>query len=91
MKAARLDAGTVVEILTAPEGVLLSDCFHPDILTACIPCGDDAQVGWVYENGVLYDPANPPVAPIEPAVGPVAEAPVEEVAAEVPSEEPVVE
>ena len=82
MKAARLDEGVVIEILAAPEGALLSDCFHPDVLTACIPCGDDVQIGWVYENGVLHDPANPSVAPVEPTVDPVAE---------VPSEEPVVE
>ena len=89
MKAARLDAGTVVEILTAPEGVLLSDCFHPDILATCIPCSDDAQIGWVYEGGMLYDPANPPPAPVP--VEPTEEVVVEEPAAEVVTEEPAAE
>ena len=77
IKVARIEDGVVVEILTAPTGVALSDCFHPSILAHGVPCGDDAQIGWVYADGVLYDPENPPVVPepVEPAVEEPAEAP----------------
>jgi hypothetical protein len=69
-RAARLVEGVVVEVLVAPEGVRLSDCFHSDILANSVPCGDDAQLGWVYVDGQLYDPANPP-APPQPVEEPV--------------------
>jgi hypothetical protein len=82
IKVARIEDGVVVEILTAPRGVALSDCFHPSILAYGVPCGDDAQIGWVYADGVLYDPENPPVVP-EPV-----EAAAEEPAVEEPAEVP---
>jgi hypothetical protein len=68
-RMARLDNGTVIEVLVAPEGTAIKDCFHPDVLASCISCGDDAQVGWVYVDGVLYDLEYPP-APPEPLAEP---------------------
>lgn len=69
-RMARLDNGIVIEVLVAPEGTAIKDCFHPDVLASCVTCGSDAQVGWVYVDGVPYDPEHPP-APPEPVEDPV--------------------
>lgn len=66
-KAARVVDGVVVEILSAPDGMSIRECFHPDILASCVPCVDDVQIGWVSYEGILCDPNDVPPPP-EPVV-----------------------
>lgn len=80
-RVARVADGVVVEILSAPDGMSIRDCFHPGVLATCVLCADDVQVGWVYQDGVLYDPANPPSPPevvVEPVEVVVTDEPVVE-------------
>ena len=71
MKMARINDGTVVEVLKPIDGFDISDCFHTDILADCVPCGDDVQPGWIVtEDGIV---APEPEAPAEEA--PAEEAP----------------
>lgn len=44
---ARINDGTVVEVLKPIAGFDIADCFHPDVLVGCVPCADDVQPGWV--------------------------------------------
>jgi hypothetical protein len=68
---ARINDGTVVEVLKPIDGFDISDCFHPDILADCVPCGDDVQPGWIVtEDGIVA----PEPAP-EPEPEPEEEAP----------------
>lgn len=86
-RVARLEGGVVVEILSAPEGMLITDCFHPTVLATCTPCNADVAVGWVYQDGALFDPENPPLPPevVEPVE------PIAEVAEEVVDTDPAAE
>lgn len=72
---ARINDGTVVEILKPIAGFDIADCFHSDILAGCVAVNDDVQVGWVMTEAGLVDPAT--IAPAE-------EAPVEEAPADTP-------
>lgn len=68
---ARINDGTVMEVLKPIDGFDISDCFHPDILADCLPCGDEVQPGWIVtEDGIV---APEPEAPAEEA--PAEEAP----------------
>ena len=71
MKMARINDGTVVEVLKPIDGFDISDCFHPDILADCVPCGDDVQPGWIVTEDGIVPPE--PEAPAEEA--PAEEAP----------------
>lgn len=68
---ARIIDGAVMEVLKPIDGFDISDCFHPDILADCVPCGDDVQAGWVLTEGGFAAPE--PEAPAEEA--PAEEAP----------------
>ena len=49
---ARVIDDVVTEVLKPIDGFDIVDCFHPDVLVGCVPCGDDVQPGWVLtENG----------------------------------------
>jgi len=68
---ARINDGTVMEVLKPIDGFDITDCFHPDILAGCLPCADDVQPGWIVtEDGIV---APEPEAPAEEA--PAEEAP----------------
>ena len=73
---ARINDGTVVEVLKPIAGFDVTDCFHPDILAGCVAVNDDVQVGWVMTEAGLVDPD---------AVVPEEEAPVEEAPAVEPA------
>ena len=68
---ARINDGTVVEVLKPIDGFGITDCFHPDILADCVPCGDDVQPGWIVTEDGIVPPE--PEAPAEEA--PAEEAP----------------
>lgn len=73
---ARINDGTVFEVLKPIQGFDIADCFHPDILAGCIACSDEVQVGWVMTEAGLVDPD---------AVVPEEEAPAAEALAEEPA------
>ena len=84
---ARISDGVVIEVLKPIDGFSVADCFHPDILADCVPCGDDVQPDWIVTEDGFAAPEVEPVAPEPVAPEPVEPEPeVEEVA-----EEPVVE
>lgn len=56
---ARIVDARVAEIIELPEGVSLSDRFHPDIAAVCTPCGADVAPGWVQGEGGFAAPAAP--------------------------------
>jgi len=58
MKAARIQDGTVVEVVELPNGVSVSDAFHPDV--GFIPCPEGTAPGMLYDNG-QFSQAPPPV------------------------------
>ena len=43
---ARIENNTIVEIVKAVPGFALEQCFHPDIIAACIDIPEGASVGW---------------------------------------------
>ncbi len=57
---ARIDGGTVVEIITIPDDADIADRYHPDIVVDLILCGPEVAPGWVY-GGDTFAP--PPPAP----------------------------
>jgi hypothetical protein len=71
---ARIIDGAVTEVLKPISGFDIADCFHPDVLIGCVPCGDDVQPGWVLTGDGFAAP--------EPE--PEEEAPAEEVPADTP-------
>jgi len=84
---ARINDGTVVEVLRPIVGFDIADCFHPDVLVGCVPCGDDVQPGWIVTEDGIVDPNAPEPEPEpedEAEEAPAEEAPVEE---EAPAEE----
>lgn len=57
MKYARIQNGTVVELLVAPEGFSIQQCFHPDVLAGGEFVPNDVQHGWVkQEDGSFAAP-----------------------------------
>src|SRR5690606_32071172 len=61
---ARLDTGRVVEVITAPKDVAISDAFHPSIVSQLVECDADVAVGWIYADGVFSEPGAT-TAPLE--------------------------
>lgn len=74
---ARINDGTVVEVLKPIAGFDIADCFYLDVLVGCVLCGDDVQPGWVLTGNGFAAPEPEPIAP-EPKVEEVAEEPVVE-------------
>lgn len=72
---ARINNGTVIEVLKPISGFDITDCFHPDILAGCVEVADDVQQGWVLTEAGFVDPDT---------IVPEEEAPVEEAPADTP-------
>jgi hypothetical protein len=58
---ARIVDNTIVEIITPIPGFSLEQCFHPDILAACIDIPEGASVGWQKNDQDEW--VAPPAAP----------------------------
>lgn len=61
MKYARIENGTVVEIIEAVEGIGLERRFPPDFVAALVECGDEVQCRWAYKKGTFAAPQPEPV------------------------------
>ena len=72
---ARVHNKVVTEILKPVDGFAIEDCFHPQVLSACIAVADDVQAGWVQQEDGSF-------------AAPVVETPVETPAEEAPSTTP---
>lgn len=67
---AKVQNNTVVEIFKPVDGFAIEDCFHSQVLSACIAVADDVQTGWIQqEDGsfaapvVVTPPAETPAEP----------------------------
>lgn len=58
---ARVTDGVVVETVVLPDGILLSDAFHAEIVSAMVACDNDVAVRWVYDGATF----SPPSATVE--------------------------
>ena len=56
MRFARMDGGTVAEIITLPDGVDPSDAFHADIAATLKKCADDVEPGWRLSGSNYHPP-----------------------------------
>ena len=83
----RLNEENIIrEILPVPAGYNARDCYHPDIIAACVVVDNDAEIGWVYDPET--EQASAPVVEEAPAEeAPAEEAPAEEAPAEEPAPE----
>lgn len=61
--AARILDGIVVEVVHLPEGVALTDAFHPDLGFVSAPA--DAAVGMRYDDGKYLPPLSPSPAEVK--------------------------
>lgn len=61
--AARILGGIVVEVVHLPEGVALTDAFHPDLGFVSAPA--DAAVGMRYDDGKYLPPLSPSPAEVK--------------------------
>lgn len=61
MRFARVKDATVLEIISIPEGFAIEDVYHPDVVSACLECGDNVREGWSW-NGDGFAPS-PAVEP----------------------------
>lgn len=59
MRFARIDAGFVAEIIVVDDDREIEHLFHPDIVAASRPCGDEVVTGWVFD-GEEFAPRPPP-------------------------------
>jgi hypothetical protein len=53
MKYARIVDNKVYELFTEPEGVNITDCFHPDLVKQFVACSDEVEPNWLY-NGTTF-------------------------------------
>ncbi len=54
---ARSENGVVAEVVELPDGVLLEDAFHPDLVGQFVECGNDIIAGWLYDGKKFKAPA----------------------------------
>jgi hypothetical protein len=54
---ARNENGVVAEVVELPDGVLLEEAFHPDLVGQFVECGNDVVVGWLYDGKKFKAPA----------------------------------
>jgi hypothetical protein len=62
---ARIAGGIVAEIIALPEGLALADILHPDLASACLPCGAEVREGWLAADGAFLPPPSAPLPPTE--------------------------
>lgn len=70
MKYAKIEDLIIQEVFVPPEGVDISECFHPDIAALFVLVPDEAEVRDEYSNNTLTKYV-PPV--VEPAPEPRSE------------------
>lgn len=58
MKYARLINNRVNEVFTPPQGVDISDCFHPDVVKLFEIVPDEVEAYWVFDGQKFSPPAN---------------------------------
>ena len=61
MRYARSEPGgnVAIEIIELPEGVEVSDAFHPEFVDLLRPVGDEVLTGWVFADGAWSAPVAP--------------------------------
>ena len=64
---ARINDGTVIEVLKPIDGFDIVDCFHPDVLVGCVAVDDDVQAGWIVTEDGFAAPEPAEEAPAEEA------------------------
>ena len=64
MKYARIEDNRILDVITPPEGLDITDCLHPDALKIYEAVSDDVEVNWVLVDGVWSAP--PPPVPTKP-------------------------
>jgi hypothetical protein len=61
---ARVAGNTAVETYVPPDGAVIEDCFHGDVLKQFVECPADTRVGATLDDaGVWTQPALPPAPP----------------------------
>lgn len=64
---ARVIDGLVSEApVSLPDEIRLEDVFHPDVVAAFVPCGEEVREGWRKEGDVFVEPPPPPPEPLDP-------------------------
>jgi hypothetical protein len=58
MTYARIIENTIIEVLRPVPGFTAEQCYHRDLLAACVQVGNDVQAGWIrQEDGTFAAPA----------------------------------
>jgi len=55
---ARISNDLVEEIITLPEGVVLEEAFHSDLVATIKLCGSDVREGWSYDGADFSSPSS---------------------------------
>ena len=55
MKYARIVNNKVNEVFTPPQGIDISECFHPDVVKQFVAVSDEVEAGWIFD-GVNFAP-----------------------------------
>jgi len=58
---ARIADGVVVEIVSIPDGVELTDCFYADVAQTFVPCKSTVEQGFIYDGKTFSAPVAPAV------------------------------
>ncbi|GAC1040834.1 DUF4376 domain-containing protein [Rhizobium sp. No.120] len=56
---ARIEGGAVVELITLPDEIELSDAFHSEIVATIMACGEAVKPGWRYDGNAFSAPVGP--------------------------------
>ena len=64
MTYARISENTIIELLQPVPGFKVEECYHRDLLAACVQVNDDAEPGWVRQEDGTFAPPQP-VVPVE--------------------------
>lgn len=62
VKFARVENDVVVEIVQIPNGMNISDCFHPEIAATMVECADDVSAGDIRDGDSFVRPTPDVVA-----------------------------
>lgn len=65
MRFARIDAGFVAEIIVIDDDREIEHLFHPDLVAACRPCGDEVVAGWSFDGELFALPSGPDLAAVK--------------------------
>ena len=56
MKYARIVNNKVNEVFTPPQGIDISECFHPDVVKQFVAVSDEVESGWIFNDGKFAPP-----------------------------------